>query len=146
MSLKLFLSTKSSPWDTVYQTETGEPVYRAERTEYNYSMATCRLGIYRISGGKEASNLDSNASMHPFFITACPWADVFHLKGATAFGLKHTELASLRLRYAHPDELTIHGMMKKEDEVFKKPFGINWYGRYVWKRHCDLSPEQITLR
>ncbi|KAH6901959.1 hypothetical protein BKA70DRAFT_1157550 [Coprinopsis sp. MPI-PUGE-AT-0042] len=113
MSLKLVLAEKSGPWDTVYRTEDGEPLYRAERTEYNYSIATSKVAIYKIRGGRDVK-LDAHTR-------------------ATAFGLEHTELASLRIRYAHSDELTIHGITKKEDEVFKKPFGLNWYGRdRIW--------------
>ncbi|KAH6901957.1 hypothetical protein BKA70DRAFT_677463 [Coprinopsis sp. MPI-PUGE-AT-0042] len=111
MSLRLVLTDRSRPWDTVYRTEDGEPLYRAERIDYSSMKCTSTVAIYKIhAGGDEKVDFSQ------------------------IFGLKHTDLATLRLRYVHSDELTINGVEMKAKDLFTKPMGLRWYGRdRVWK-------------
>jgi hypothetical protein len=50
MSLKLFLPLNTSPWDTVYQTQDGQSLYRAIRAEL-YADGKDTLKILKIKPG-----------------------------------------------------------------------------------------------
>jgi hypothetical protein len=62
MSLKLILTAKSHPWETVYHTVDGKPLYRAEKTEYSSMKGTKTIAVYKIDAGSD-EKVDFSQSM-----------------------------------------------------------------------------------
>ncbi|KAH6901919.1 hypothetical protein BKA70DRAFT_1307764 [Coprinopsis sp. MPI-PUGE-AT-0042] len=99
MTVKLFLTPKSRPWETIYHTENGQPLYRAFRADLSTSTGTDTLTIFKIGTS----------------------------------GQDHREIASIRLRAFHSDELTINGITMKDKNFFTKKSGSILYGSdRVW--------------
>ncbi|KAH6901923.1 hypothetical protein BKA70DRAFT_1568113 [Coprinopsis sp. MPI-PUGE-AT-0042] len=188
MPFKLFLAPKSRVWDTVYETEQGQPLYHVLRTQasntdtiYISKITSAGIGhevkntVTSILGKGRVDNLlgSSTASRLASQVDKKIGATVNGLLGtgasgvhssATNLGLEHREIASIRLRAVHTDEITMNGMTVLESNFFEKKMGSGVYAsdriftgpdgtEYRWKMRSSKpelvlnnSPETIIAK
>ncbi|KAH6901925.1 hypothetical protein BKA70DRAFT_676779 [Coprinopsis sp. MPI-PUGE-AT-0042] len=177
MPFKLLIAPKSRVWDTVYETEQGQPLYRTMRTQKNNSDILSVSKITEAGIGHNAKNtiaaLLGKGRVEDFLGSSTTNRIATHLdkkignkvngllgtgasgvhSSATNFGIEHQEIASIRLRSSHPDEITMNGVTVLEKNFFTKKYGSGLYGNdriftgpdgqeYRWKMRSS-KPELV---
>ncbi|KAJ2934614.1 hypothetical protein H1R20_g2496, partial [Candolleomyces eurysporus] len=120
--MHLFLANNTKVWDTIFRREDDQPAYRTVETIKNTHANQSTVDVFKIPPGQGITVKPDQA-----------WVNEYKL--AEDESLRRVEiidLARIRIRAIHPDELTINGKLFKANAFYTKKH-MRTYGRdRIW--------------